>query len=177
MTRIACLAASMVLAASLTVASSAEAAGRHEHAHASSGAIRHHTSHSTVAISRPAVVHPVIVGYAPSYSSYSSRQPLTFPRTAAPALVYLPATSPNAPPFSFSGSEENPGWNWRRVRLQQIDAEVRARRAAAGPAVPPAYRQYCPDSRTYYPEVTQCASDWLTVLSKSAAASPVVASR
>jgi hypothetical protein len=112
----------------------------------------------------------------PSYSSYSSRQPLTFPRAVTPGLIYLPASSPDAPPFSFNGSEELPGWNWRRVSLQQIDAEVRAKRAAVSPAQP-AYRKYCPDSRAYYPDVTRCESEWLTVLSKAPSASPVVASR
>jgi hypothetical protein len=77
----------------------------------------------------------------------------------------VPATSPNAPPFSFNGSEEVQAWNWQRVSLQQIDAEVRAKRMAAAAAPPPpAYRRFCPDTRAYYPEVTRCESDWLTVV-------------
>jgi hypothetical protein len=32
------------------------------------------------------------------------------------------------------------------------------------PAPPPAYWYYCPDSRTYYPYVKECASGWLTVV-------------
>jgi hypothetical protein len=173
MTRIACLVAAMALVA----ANGAAAAGRHEHSHSSSAASHHHHSSATVtapAVFHPPVVYPVAVGYAPSYSSYASRQPLTFPRAATPGLFYIPASSPNAPPFSFNGSEELPGWNWQRVSLQQIDTEVRAKRAA--PAQP-AYRKYCPDSRAYYPDVTRCESEWLTVVGKAPSTSPVVANR
>jgi len=73
----------------------------------------------------------------------------------------VPATSPNAPPFSFNGSDEVQGWNWQRVSLQQIDAEVRAKRASTALAASPAYRKYRPDTRAYYPEVTRCESEWL----------------
>ena len=173
MTRIACLAAAMALAA----ANGATAAGRHEHSHSSSGASHHHHSSTTApAVFHPPAVFPVVAGYAPYYSSYSSRQPLTFPRAVTPGLIYLPASSPNAPPFSFNGSEELPGWNWQRVSLQQIDAEVRAKRAPNA-STSPTYRRYCPDSRAYYPDVTRCESEWLTVLTKAPSASPVVATR
>jgi hypothetical protein len=178
MTRIACLVGAVAVA--LATPNGATAAGRHEHSHSSSAASHHHHSSApaaTPAVFHPPVVYPAFVGYVPPYSSYSSRQPLTFPRAATPGLIYLPASSPNAPPFSFSESEELPGWNWRRVSLQQIDAEVRAKRAAAAPAAPPSYRKYCPDSRAYYPDVTRCESEWLTVVSKASLASPVVASR
>jgi len=137
------------------------AAGRPAHHHSSGGATFHH---SRPAVAASAVVRPTIrtaaVGYAPSYSY---RQAQAFPRTTVPALAYLPGVSPNAPPFSFTESDQYPGWNWQRVSLQQIDAEVRAKRAGVVPT-PPAYRKYCPDTRAFYPEVTRCESDWLTVL-------------
>ncbi|HSC70161.1 MAG TPA: hypothetical protein VLH58_02335 [Candidatus Methylomirabilis sp.] len=37
------------------------------------------------------------------------------------------------------------------------------------PTPPPAYWYYCPDSRTYYPYVQECASRWLTVLPPASA--------
>ena len=136
MARIACLVAVMAFAAT-----GAAAAGRHEHSRSSSPAAHHHHGSTPVAAPapiRPAFVYPVVAGYVPSYASYSSyasRQPLnSFPRTTGPTLLYVPPSSPNAPPFSFNGSEELPGWNWQRVSLQQIDAEVRAKRAAAAAA-------------------------------------------
>lgn len=59
--------------------------------------------------------------YAPSYAA---------PR-AAPALYYVPPISPNAPMFSFDGSPAvEPDWGWQRVNLQQLAAEVRAKREA-----------------------------------------------
>ena len=162
MTRIACLAAVLALAAN-----GATAAGRHEHSHSS--APHHHRSAAVAApaVSRAPIVYPAFVGYVPSYPSYASRQPLSFPRAAGQTLIYQPPVSPNAPPFSFNGSEELPGWNWQRVSLQQVDAEVRAKRSSA-PASTPAFRRFCPDSRAYYPEVTRCESDWLTVVDAAA---------
>lgn len=77
----------------------------------------------------PMVVRPVVVGYAPSYASRSPIYPAQT-RTVAP-LSYIPPASPDAPQFSMSGSPAVEGWHWQRVSLQQIDAEVRARRAAA----------------------------------------------
>lgn len=47
-----------------------------------------------------------------------------------PPVYYVPPISPNAPLFSFDGSPEEPEWNWRRVSLQQLVAEVRAKREA-----------------------------------------------
>jgi hypothetical protein len=32
------------------------------------------------------------------------------------------------------------------------------------PAPPPSYWYFCPDSRTYYPHVKECASGWMTVV-------------
>jgi hypothetical protein len=134
-----------------------DAAGHPAHHHFSS-------HHSRPAVAASAVFRPTVrtvaVGYAPAYSY---RQAQAFPRATVPALAYLPAASPNAPPFSFSESDQYPGWNWQRVSLQQIDTEVRAKRAGVVPT-PPIYRKYCPDTRAYYPEVTRCESDWLTVL-------------
>ena len=180
MPRIACLVVCAAIAPAM--AGLATAAPRHEHRHSSSAA--HHHSHSTaVAASafRPAAVLPVAVGYFPAYSpsSYPYRQPLTFSRSAVPPAYYM-AMSSNAAPLTFTAPEDRPGWNWQRVSLHQIDAEVRARRAAQNPAKAPSHRQYCPDSRAYYPEVTRCNSEWLTVVATSpagAAAQPLVASR
>jgi len=46
-------------------------------------------------------------------------------------LYYVPPISPNAPPFSFDGSPAvEPDWGWQRVNLQQLAAEVRAKREA-----------------------------------------------
>jgi hypothetical protein len=60
-------------------------------------------------------------GYAPTYA----------PARAAPALYYVPPLSPNAPPFSFDGSPAvELDWGWQRVNLQQLAAEVRAKRGA-----------------------------------------------
>ena len=138
MPRIACL---MVgLAAAALAAAEASAASGNDHRRASSMASRHHHSPSPSATVNPArapVVRTVVVGYAPVYpAAYSSRQPLGFARSSAPSVYYLPAASPNAPPFSFNGSEEMPGWHWQRVSLMQLDAEVRARRAAKGLSQP-----------------------------------------
>ena len=196
MPRIACIVVGAAAAAISAAASDACAAPRQEHRHSPSSATHHqHNSHANPAPAAPvrtpvssaptrAPVVPIVAGYASAYStsSYgSSRQPLTFARSTVPPVYYMPAISPNAPPFSFNGSEEQqPGWNWQRVSLQQIDAEVRARRAAQDVDKSPAYRQFCPDSRAYYPDVTQCNSEWLTVVAKAAArpaAQPVVASR
>lgn len=82
--------------------------------------------------SAPVVVRPAVVGYAPSYAS---RSPI-YPSQArqGPALSYIPPSSPNAPHFSMDGSPAVEGWHWQRVSLQQIDAEVRAKRAAAAAA-------------------------------------------
>jgi hypothetical protein len=77
----------------------------------------------------PVIVRPVVVGYAPSYASRSPIYPAQS-RTVAP-LSYIPPASPDAPQFSMSGSPAVEGWHWQRVSLQQIDAEVRAKRAAA----------------------------------------------
>ena len=175
MTRIACLVGAMAMA--LGAANCATAAGRHEHSHTSSAASHPHHNNAAPSVVHAPVVYPVVVGYVPPYSSYYPRQPLSFSRATGQALFYQAPLSPDAPPFSFNGSEELPGWNWRRVSLQQIDAEVRAKRAAAAPVAPPSYRKYCPDSRAYYPDVTRCDSEWLTVVSKASLASPVVASR
>ena len=41
-----------------------------------------------------------------------------------------------------------------------------------GPAPPPAYWYYCPDSRTYYPYVKECASSWLTVVPPTSSPAP-----
>jgi hypothetical protein len=79
--------------------------------------------------SAPVAVRTVFVGYAPSYASRSPIYPGQ-PRTG-PALSYIPPSSPDAPHFSMDGSPAVEGWNWQRVSLQQIDAEVRAKRAAA----------------------------------------------
>jgi len=163
MTRIACLVAAMALAAD------SGAAATERHAQSRSSPASHHHQHSAPvpapATFRPAAVRPAVVAYAPYYPSYSSHQPLANFRATGPSLSYVPAKSPNAPPFSFNGSEEVQAWNWQRVSLQQIDAEVRAKRMAAAAAPPPpAYRRFCPDTRAYYPEVTRCESDWLTVV-------------
>ena len=59
--------------------------------------------------------------YVPTY---------TAPR-AAPALYFVPPISANAPMFSFDGSPAvEPDWGWQRVNLQQLAAEVRAKREA-----------------------------------------------
>jgi len=71
----------------------------------------------------------------------------------------VPATSPTRR-ISFNGSDEVQGWNWQRVSLQQIDAEVRAN-ARRRPGRLAAYRKYRPDTRAYYPEVTRCESNGL----------------
>lgn len=170
MSRIACI----VLGAAIgvPVAGSAFAAPRQEHRH--SPATAHHRQAAAPvsrAPVRPAVVY-AIVGYAPAYpSSYygASRQPLASSRAATPPVYFVPAISPNAPPFSFSESAEQPGWNWQRVSLQQIDAEVRAKRAAKDAGSAPSHRRYCPDSRAYFPNVTECASQWLTVVANAPA--------
>ena len=165
------------VATGVSVAGAAFAASRQEHRHPA--AASHHRPTATGVSSAPVrtvVVYPSVayplVRYAPAYpSSYygTSRQPLTFSRSPVPPVYFVPAISPNAPPFSFSESVEQPGWNWERVSLQQIDAEVRARRAAKEAGTAPKYRKYCPDTRAYYPEVSQCASEWLIVVSKATA--------
>ena len=173
MARIACiLVGAAAVATGVAVAGPAFAAPRQEHRH-SATTVHHRPSATGVSSGavRTVIAYPV-VSYAPAYpSSYysTSRQPLTFSRTATPPVYFVPAISPNAPPFSFSESVEQPGWNWQRVTLQQIDAEVRARRAARDAGAAPAYRKYCPDTRAYYPDVTQCASEWLTVVAKATA--------
>jgi hypothetical protein len=66
--------------------------------------------------------------YAPAayYGSTSA------PSYARPALYYVPPISANAPMFSFDGSPAvEPDWGWQRVNLQQLAAEVRAKREAA----------------------------------------------
>ena len=187
MSRMACIVVGATAAVSIAAAGSAFSAPRQEHRHSTATAhARSPAAPFSRAPARATVAYPVVypvVGYAPAYrSSYysSSRQPLTFARTVTPPVYFVPAISPDAPPFSFSPSEEQPGWNWQRVSLQQIDAEVRARRAAKDAESAPAYRQYCPDSRAYYPDVKECSSEWLTVVAKAPATSatqPVVASR
>jgi hypothetical protein len=77
----------------------------------------------------PVIVRPVFVGYAPSYASRSPIYPVQ--SRLVPPLSYIPPISPDAPQFSMSGSPAVEGWHWQRVSLQQIDAEVRAKRAAA----------------------------------------------
>lgn len=83
---------------------------------------------------RPAPVavaaRPVIVGYTATYAPHASRplSPVVQSRGASP-LSYLPAVSPDAPQFSFSPQDPPGGWNWQRASLQQVDAELRARRA------------------------------------------------
>ena len=63
--------------------------------------------------------------YAPTYA------PAYSPPRAAPALYFVPPISPNAPMFSFDGSPAvEPDWGWQRVDLQQLAAEVRAKREA-----------------------------------------------
>lgn len=65
--------------------------------------------------------------YAPSayYAVPQATQP------ARPALYYVPPLSANAPPFSFDGSPAvELDWGWQRVSLQQLVAEVRAKREA-----------------------------------------------
>ena len=81
--------------------------------------------------SSPVIARPVVVaGYAPYYPSYSSnRYSPTLGRSTAPGPYYV-AMSAKSPPFSFNGSPPEPGWNWQRASFQDIDAEVRARKAA-----------------------------------------------
>ena len=109
----------VVLGVSLNA--SAAPGDRHGHAHRTTGA-------------RPMVV----TTFAPSYypSSYSSQRhsPNLGRSTAQPP--YYVAMSPKAPPFSFNGSPPEPGWNWQRASFQDIDAEVRARKAARAAEAP-----------------------------------------
>lgn len=173
MPRIACIVAGAAAAAiGVSAAGNACAAPRQEHRHSPATVHpRQAAAPASRAPVRSAVVYPH-AGYAPAYPSphYSaSRQPLTFSRAATPPVYFVPAVSPNAPPFSFSDSVEQPGWNWQRVSLQQIDAEVRAKRAARDSGIAPSYRKYCPDTRAYYPDVEQCASEWLTVVARAPA--------
>lgn len=131
MPRIACLMSG--LAAAALAAANASAAPGGDHRRASSPSSRHPPPFSSApaSLARAPVVRTIVVGYAPAYrASYSSRQPPGIARSAPTGLYYLPAASSDAPPFSFNGSEEMPGWNWQRVSLLQLDAEVRARRAA-----------------------------------------------
>ncbi len=133
MPRIACL---MVgLAATALAAVDASAAATIDHRRASSSAPRHQHSLSNVTANpvRAPVVQTVIVGHAPAYrSAYSSQQRQGLARSPTSGVYYVPASSPDAPPFSFNGSGEMQGWHWQRVSLVQLDAEVRARRAAKG---------------------------------------------
>ena len=111
MTRIACL-----LGAVVTLVSTASIA-----------APQHHNRPRMS--NMPVTVRPAVTAYVPSYAN---RAPAvqTQSRAAVPSLSYIPPSSPNAPPFSFSPQDPLEGWHWQRVSLQQIDAEVRARRAA-----------------------------------------------
>ncbi len=142
MPRIACIvAAAAATAITASAADDALAASRNEHRHASS----HHASRPGAVT--PSPVRTTVIAYAPAYrpsSSTASRQSPSPSRSSTPPVYFVPALSPNAPPFSFSESEAQPGWNWQRVSLQQIDAEVRAKRdaqarakAPAGPATQP----------------------------------------
>jgi hypothetical protein len=64
--------------------------------------------------------------YAPA-SYYAS----TAPSYARPSVYFVPPISANAPLFSFDGSPAvEPDWGWQRVSLQQLAAEVRAKREA-----------------------------------------------
>jgi len=174
MPRITCIVAGAAAAAIAAAAGDAFAASRKEHRHASP----HHTSRPITVAAPPVrtiVVYSAVAAYAPTYrpSSYgTSRQPPTSSRTATPPVYFVPAISPNAPPFSFSESVAQPGWNWQRVSLQQVDAEIRARRLARDPAKALLHRYYCPDSRAYRPEATQCASEWLIVVGRAPTDSP-----
>ena len=92
-----------------------------------------HRGHRSVAV-RPAVVtgYAHYVGYPSTYypsTAYRSYGSAAYRPTATPP-AYFVAMSSKAPPFSFNGSPAEPGWNWHRASLQEIDAEVRARKAA-----------------------------------------------
>lgn len=116
-------AGAITAAADLIAAPRAEAAPHHARMHA------HHRAPVRVA------VRTVVVGYtggvAPRY--YASAAPnRTLPQARGVAPVYyVGPLAVDAPPFSFNGSAAEPGWNWQRVNLQQLAAEVRARREAA----------------------------------------------
>lgn len=81
------------------------------------------------------LARPVVASVAVAYPAYATTSRSTRPfapfvqsRTAG-TLSYLPPVSPDAPRFSFSPQDPPEGWHWQRVSLQQLDAEVRARRA------------------------------------------------
>ena len=172
MVRKSCLAG---LAAALAAAFCAQAAPDQGRVHARTSAVRHHAQ--SAPLLTPVFVGAVVAGYGYGYSygygssyAYAPRTQL-YPQLRAPSLFYIGPLAANAPPFHIDNAagDEAPSWNWERVSLQQLVAEVRARRETAATGQP-VHRQYCPDSRAYYPEVTQCASEWLTVVGKAPAA-------
>jgi len=73
---------------------------------------------------------PLAYGPATYSSYYAPASTPTYPSPpAVPALYYVPPIAANAPPFSFDGSPAvEPAWGWERVNLQQLAAEVRAKR-------------------------------------------------
>ncbi len=95
-----------------------------------------HRSHGQFQSRSTVVARPVVVAgyvpYYPSYPSYSSSRhsPFTGRSTTPPA--YFVAMSPKSPAFSFNGSPPEPQWHWQRASLQDIDAEVRARKGESG---------------------------------------------
>jgi hypothetical protein len=86
---------------------------------------------------------PVYPYYAPYYSPYY------YPRYYYPPTVVVPA--PVSPPVYI---EQNAG-------APQIAAPAPSAQNST------AYWYYCPDSRTYYPYVQQCASQWQQVVPQS----------
>ena len=147
----------VVVAAAVPVWAHAEA----RHTHAGAAAVRvayaspHH--HQTQGL-RPmrsvprAVVHPAARPVMrPVITSYGPR-----PAYFAPRVVVVPA-----PYYVFADTgygaatpafQPEPAWNWTPV------ASV-ASLAGRGEV-----RLYCPDTRTYYPQVETCPSPWLKVI-------------
>ncbi len=119
MARIACLLATVASLAAAGAPASFAAVPRHTHAS------RPQPRPASVAV----VARPMVV-YGTTNAARTSRPfPPAGQSRAANPLSYLPPASPDAPRFSFSPQDPPEGWHWQRVSLQQVDAEVRARRA------------------------------------------------
>jgi len=161
------------LAVACMAAAPVAAAPPHGRSHSSSGASfsNHHRASATV--SRAPVASSVaVLAYAPYYARTASSLPQqpSLPRlVAAPSAYYYPGAAYAGGGY---GTPDAEGWNWERVSFQNLVAEVKSRRQDNGAADEPRpgpYRQYCPDTRAYYPDVRECASDWLTVVANTTA--------
>jgi len=109
--------------------------GARHHAHYKGGHSggRYAASHRARVAARTAYWGAPLAYGPATYSSYyaPASTPAYAPPPAAPALYYVPPIAANAPPFSFDGSPAvEPDWGWQRVNLQQLAAEVRAKREA-----------------------------------------------